>query len=149
VAHVLEVHAPSLPKIASVNLMPEIWQQKSDCLFMDSDEATKEQLNFIARVKRFYEFQSTEQVDIAESDPNELYEFRINEPVAPYETELTIPKKFQHVNLDKVFNASDRIQELLSVMKKVHPWSSLHYGLSAFDVVRKLYLEWVPKYFGE
>ena len=33
--------------------------------------------------------------------------------------------------------------------KKVHPWSSLHYGLSAFDVVGKLYLEWIPKYFGE
>jgi exodeoxyribonuclease V alpha subunit len=33
-------------------------------------------------------------------------------------------------------------------LKKVHPWSSLHYGLSASDVVRKLYLEWIPKYLG-
>jgi exodeoxyribonuclease V alpha subunit len=33
-------------------------------------------------------------------------------------------------------------------VKKVHPWSSLHYGLSASDVVRKLYLEWIPRYFG-
>jgi len=60
----------------------------SDCLFIDSDEATKEQLNFIARVKRFYE-EPPEQVNTAESDPNP-YEFRINEPVVPYETELTI-----------------------------------------------------------
>ena len=30
----------------------------------------------------------------------------------------------------------------------MHPWSSLHYGLSATDVVKKLYLEWIPKYFG-
>ena len=115
---------------------------------MDSDEATQEQLNFIARVKKFYESQTTEQTNAAESDPN-LYEFRINEPVVPYETELTIPKKFQHVDLEKVSNAKSSVDELLSVMNKVHPWSSLHYGLSAFDVVRKLYLEWIPKYFGE
>jgi len=137
-----------MPYIDSPFKRPEIWQQKADCLFMDSDEATKEQLNFIARVKRFYESQPPEQVNAADSDPN-LYEFRINEPVVPYETELTIPKKFQHVDLEKIYKAKGRADELLSVLKKVHPWSSMHYGLSAFEVVRKLYLEWIPKYFGE
>ena len=77
-----------------------------------------------------------------------LYEFRIHEAVVPYETELIIPKKFQHVDIEKVFAAETRVEELLAVLKKVHPWSSLHYGLSASDVVRKLYLEWIPKYFG-
>jgi exodeoxyribonuclease V alpha subunit len=143
-----QINNGDMPYIDSPFKKPEIWRQKSDCLFMDSDEATQEQLNFIAKVKRFYESQSTEQANTAESDPN-LYEFRINEPVVPYETELTIPKKFQHVNPEKISNAKGRVAELLSVMKKVHPWSSLHYGLSAFDVVRKLYLEWMPKYFGE
>ena len=115
---------------------------------MDSDEATKDQIKFIARVKGFYESQLSEQTDTTGSDLN-LYEFRINETVVPYETELTIPKKFQHVNLEKVYKAKDRVEELLSVLKKVHPWSSLHYGMPAFEVVRKLYLEWIPKYFGE
>ena len=69
-------------------------------------------------------------------------------PVIPYETELTIPKKFQHVDIEKVLAAETRVEELLAIVKKVHPWSSLHYGLSASDVVRKLYLEWIPKYFG-
>jgi exodeoxyribonuclease V alpha subunit len=136
-----------MPYIDSPFKKPEIWQHKADCLFIDSDEATKEQLNFIAKVKRFYESQPPEQANTAES-PN-LYEFRINEPVVPYETELIIPKKFQHVKLGKVYEAKGRVDELLSVIKKIHPWSSLHYGLSAFDVVRKLYLEWIPKYFGE
>ena len=62
---------------------------------------------------------------------------------------MIIPKKFQHFKLEKVYKAKGRVDELMSVLKKVHPWSSLHYGLSAFDVVRKLYLEWIPKYFGE
>ena len=61
---------------------------------------------------------------------------------------MNIPKKFQHVDIEKIVAAQTRIEELLAVLKKVHPWSSLHYGLSAADVVRKLYLEWIPKYFG-
>jgi len=143
-----QINNGDIPYIDSPFIKPEIWQQEADCLFMDSDEATKEQLNFIAKVKRFYESQPPEQADTTESDPN-LYEFRINEPVVPYETELTIPKKFQHVNLEKVSKSKGRVDELLSVLEKVHPWSSLYYGLSAFDVVRKLYLEWIPKYSGK
>ena len=116
---------------------------------MDSDEATKEQLHFITRVKRFYESGLVmKRIIQYQADPNP-YEFRIHEPVVPYETELTIPKKFQHVNLDELSRAKGRVEELLAVLKKVHPWSSLHYGLSALDVVRKLYLEWIPKYYGE
>jgi len=143
-----QINKGDMPYIDSPFKNPEIWRQKVDCLFMDSDEATKQQLNFITRVKRFYESKAAEQVNTDESEPN-LYEFRINEPAAPYETELIIPKKFQHVNLENVSKTKGRIDELLSVLKKVHPWSSLHYGLSASDVVGKLYLEWIPKYFGE
>jgi exodeoxyribonuclease V alpha subunit len=60
---------------------------------------------------------------------------------------LTIPKKFQHVDLEKISTAQTSVDELLAVLKKVHPWSALYYGLSATDVVKKLYLEWIPKYF--
>lgn len=143
-----QVNNGDMPYIDSPFKNPEIWQQKADCLFMDSDEATKEQLNFIARIKRFYKSELPEQINKAEPESN-LYEFRVNEPVASYERELTIPKKFQHVDLEKLYRAKGRADELLSVLKKVHPWSSLHYGLSAFNMVGKLYLEWIPKYFME
>jgi len=143
-----QINRGDMPYIDSPFKKPEIWGKGNDCLFMDSDEATKEQLNFIARVKKFYKSKTYEPDNPEESDSN-LYEFRINEPLIPYETELTIPKKFQHVNLEKVYAADTRVDELLSVLKKVHPWSSLHYGLSAPDVIRKLYLEWIPKYFGD
>ena len=143
-----QINHGNIPYIDSPFKQPELWMRKADCLFMDSDEATKEQLNFIAKVKRFYESEPLEQVNPAGSDPNP-YEFRINEPVVPYETELIISKRFQHVNLEKLSKAKHGVDELLSVLKKVHPWSSLHYGLSALEVVRKLYLEWIPKYSGE
>ncbi|MFZ7112701.1 MAG: AAA family ATPase [Desulfatiglandales bacterium] len=143
-----QINNGDLPHIDSPFKKPEVWRRQVDCLFMDSDEATKEQLNFIARVKRFYGTEPPGESGTGQSDPDP-YEFRINEPVVPYETELIIPRKFQHVDLEELLRARGGVDELLSVLKRVHPWSSLHYGLSALDVVRKLYLEWMPKYFGE
>jgi exodeoxyribonuclease V alpha subunit len=137
-----QINRGELPRIDSPFSKPEIWQNGNDCLFFDSDEATREQLGFIARVKRFYDLEA------AAADHAAPYEFRVDEPLVPYENELAIPEKFRHVDPEAVYRAGDRVQELIAVVNKVHPWSSLHYGLAASDVIRKLYLEWIPKYFG-
>jgi exodeoxyribonuclease V alpha subunit len=142
-----QINSGEMPRIDSPFHKPHIWKNGADCLFVDSDEATKEQLGFISKVKRFYENKASEPMGEPRSSADP-FEFRIGEPVVPYETELIIPKKFQHVDLEKVLKAESGVAELLSVLKKVHPWSSLHYGLSAADVVRKLYTEWIPKYHG-
>ncbi|MBU4263944.1 MAG: AAA family ATPase [Proteobacteria bacterium] len=143
-----QINQGEMPYIDSPFKKPELWLNKIDCLFLDSEEATKEQLSFVAKVKRFHDLKTSGPgVDLANA-PN-LYEFRTNEPLIPYESEFVIPRKFQHVNLEDVYKAESRVDELLAVLKKVHPWSSLHYGLAASDIVRKLYLEWIPKYFGK
>ena len=142
-----QINNGDIPYIDSPFNNPLIWEQSTDCLFMDADEATKEQLSFITKVKKIDELKCDETVNELDSQAN-LFEFRINEPVTPYETELKIPQKFQHVDIEKVLQANTRAEELRAVLKKVHPWSSLHFGLSAADVVRKLYMEWIPKYFG-
>ncbi|MFO7687415.1 MAG: AAA family ATPase [Desulfobacterales bacterium] len=140
-----QINKGDMPYIDSPFKKPEIWKDGNDCVFFDSDEATREQLGFIARVKKFHELKHDEFESRSDSNP---YEFRVNEPLMPYETELTIPKKFQHADIEKICTAQTRVEELMAVLKKVHPWSSLHYGLSATEVVKKLYLEWIPKYFG-
>ena len=142
-----QINNGTMPYIDSPFKKPEIWTEGSDCLFLDSDEATQAQLNFISKIKRLYP-QIAENENQADPD-TQLYEFRTDEPVTPYETEFTIPKKFQHVDIEKVYQAETKVDELLSVLNKVHPWSSLHYGVSATDVVKKLYLEWIPKYSGK
>ncbi|MBT3387388.1 MAG: AAA family ATPase [Desulfobacula sp.] len=146
-----QINKGETPWIKSPFKKPETWKKTIDCLFFDSDEATKEQISFISRVKRFYDLKQTElENNISmDSDDSDFFEFRVQEPVIPYETEITIPKKFEHVNLERVYQAETKIEELFSVLKKVHPWSSLHYGFSALDVVRKLYQEWIPKYYGK
>ncbi|OGR02174.1 MAG: recombinase RecD [Deltaproteobacteria bacterium RIFOXYD12_FULL_50_9] len=143
-----QINCGTMPYIDSPFKKPELWHNKIDCLFLDSEEATKEQLSFVGKVKRFHDLKTSEFDADSENDAN-LYEFRTNEQLIPYESELVIPKKFQHVNLDDVYKAETRVEELLAVLKKVHPWSSLHYGLAASDIVRKLYIEWIPKYFGK
>lgn len=143
-----QINKGELPYIDSPFQMPDLWKQRSDCLFLDSDEATQEQLGFIAKVRKHHALKPVGLEREPEPGANP-YEFRIGEPVVPYETELVVPKKFQHVDIEKLLAAGTRVEELLAVVKKVHPWSSLHYGLAAADVVRKLYLEWIPKYFGE
>lgn len=142
-----QINHGELPYIDSPFRMPAIWKTGADCLFLDSDEATQEQLGFIAKVRKRHDLKAS----APDREPGTLanpYEFRINEPVVPYETELVIPKKFQHVDLERLLAADTSAEELMAVVKKVHPWSSLHYGLAASDVVRKLVLEWIPKYLG-
>ena len=135
------------PQIDSPFKKPEIWQ-KMDCLFIDSEEATKEQLGFVARVKRLYDLQ-TPQLEGLTTNEN-FYEFRTSEQIrSSYEEDFVIPKKFLHVDLEKVRQAEGYVDELKAVLAKVHPWSTLHYGFAAVDAVVRLYLEWIPKYYGQ
>jgi exodeoxyribonuclease V alpha subunit len=142
-----QINAGELPHIDSPFHSPEIWHDGRDCLFLDSDEATQEQMHFIGRVKRFFEVQESATCLRLEGT-DAPYRFRTDETMTPFETELTVPSKFQHVDLEAVVQARDRAAELAAVIKKVHPWSSLRYGLTATDIVQRLYLQWIPKYLG-
>jgi exodeoxyribonuclease V alpha subunit len=142
-----EINKGITPSIDSPFKKPKIWQEKVDCLFIDSDEATKEQLSFVARVKRSYDLQIPQLEELTTAE--DLYQFRTSEQIrSSYEEDFVIPKKFLHVDLHKVKQAEGHVNELKAVLAKLHPWSTLHYGLSAVDAVVRLYLEWIPKYHG-
>jgi exodeoxyribonuclease V alpha subunit len=148
IRYAYQINRGELPHVDSPFKKPQVWENGTDCFFMDADEATRAQLGFIARVKRHFETQPPPAASepYGDADP---YEFRVSEAVRPYETELMIPKNFQHVDLETLLQAQNRVDELRAVLSKVHPWSALHYGLAAADVVRKLYVEWIPKYLGK
>lgn len=142
-----EINRGETPRIDSPFKHPEIWQDKTDCLFLDSDEPTNEQMNFVTKVKRTFKLRVPQLEGLSTGDTP--YEFRTHEAIAsPYEKEFIVPDKFQHVDLQKLAETDGAIDELKTVLKKVHPWSTLHYGLAAVDTVVKLYLEWIPKYYG-
>lgn len=145
-AHI--INGGEIPYIESPFKYPQIWQDGTDCLFLDSAEATQEQLHFIARVKRFLNVDkgTPKTHEIAESP----YEFGTAEIItSPYEKEFTIPAKFSHVDMQTVAQAESGVAELKAVLEKVHPWSTLHYGLTALQSVVQLYVHWIPKYYGQ
>ncbi len=140
-----QINTGKVPAICSPFNKPQVWQQKHDCLFVDSEQATNEQFGFIAKVKKIMALDTSL---LEEQAPLNPYAFRTEERInSAYEPEINVPEKFRHVNLDTLRKADSEVEELKSVIKKIHPWSSLHYGLTAVDIVVKLYLEWVPKYY--
>ena len=142
-----QINHGEIPRIESPFKRPEIWQNGTDCLFIDSDEPTKEQMDFVSRVKRTFNLQISQLEGLTTNE--NPFEFRTHEPInSPYEKEFMVPPKFLHVDLQQLVQAKGTIEELKSVLKKLHPWSTLHYGLTALDTVVKLYLEWIPKYYG-
>ncbi|MCZ6804094.1 MAG: AAA family ATPase [Proteobacteria bacterium] len=139
-----QINQGEIPEIESPFYKPDTWQNGTDCLFIDSGEMTQEQIRFISRVKRHFEWQAS---DLQDENP---YEFNVAEPITGYhDNEFVIPRKFQHVDLNKIKQAKTETEQLKTLLKKVHPWSSLQYGLSATDIILKLYIEWIPKYYGQ
>ncbi len=61
--------------------------------------------------------------------------------------DLELPEQFEHVSMEAVLAADSPADELMAVLKKVHPWSALYYGLTGTAVLRELYVNWVPKYY--
>jgi len=144
-----QINTGRMPPIESPFKRPAVWQDKRDCLFIDSDEATQDQIKFIGRVKRLFDWKTAELEAIASGNES-LFAFRTEEEISSaYEEEFVIPPKYEHVDLEKLNKTESGVEALKTLIKKIHPWSSLHYGLTAVDIVTKLYLEWIPKYHGK
>ena len=110
-----QINKGSIPRIISPLADTDIWSKSIDCLFIDSDEATKEQMSFIYRAKKaigqtlenneayllktgqeikgqMSKLDNGLQIDKFYEPPTEDGE-NLNQPI------LTIPEKFKHVNL--------------------------------------------------
>lgn len=159
-----QINQGEIPKIESPFHRPDLWKHKAGCMFIDADEATGEQLQFLARAKAAIRhtietgqeqiLQSGEKITgVMKREEDDLtvesllvQEFRdASEIHAPV---FTIPEKFRHVDLMAVHQARGGIAELKSVIRSVHPWSALHHGLTGLDMVVRLYTRTIPTYFG-
>lgn len=142
-----EINSGRTPWVESPFKRPAVWKEKEDCLFLDSEEATKEQLRFITKVKKLHSGRNERAIADKESNP---FEFHTAETIrSSWEPDFVIPDKFQHVDLDRLNAAEGDAAQLREVLAKVHPWSTLHYGFGAVETIKRLYLEWIPKYYGD
>jgi exodeoxyribonuclease V alpha subunit len=160
-----EINGGLVPRIISPLAKPTAFAEGHDCLFVDADEATQDQVKFIQRarfaieqtlkdneghlLKLGEEWQgrlqkTTEGIEVDPLyRPEQIDEQTVRAPV------LTIPEKFKHVDLTKLAKAESITKELMAVLKSVHPWSSLHYGLTAVETAVRLYTKTIPEWLGK
>lgn len=137
-----QINTGVVPSLGSPFKSPQLWKQ-SDCFFIDSAEATQKQRQFINKVKLQYTGIEAREKLFAQTP------FDPQIPEGETQTwDFTIPQQFSHVSPGALVAADSAAGELLTLAQRTHPWSSLYYGLTAVDVVRQLYREWIPKYFG-
>ena len=158
-----EINSGQIPKIRSPISEPGAFQRGVDCLFVDSDEATKEQVKFIQQVNRAVDelkvgeegyllklkeewlgklHKGEQGVDIDSLyRPTSLEEKDIRSPILP------IPEKFKNVDFSRLIQAKSEADQLGALLKSVHPWSTLKYGLTALDTTIRFYTRTIPKWF--
>ena len=141
IQHAHAINQGKMPIIPTPFQSPQLWKSGVDCLFIDSDEATQEQVRFIKKVKRYYQPEEGDSSLSLAADDEAVYRSR--------PPEFYIPEKYLHVNVDELMTADNETEEFKAVLRKVPRWSSLHWGLSASDMVEKLYKDTIPKYFGK
>ncbi|MEA3469775.1 MAG: AAA family ATPase [Thermodesulfobacteriota bacterium] len=144
ISYAHDINNGRIPKIPSPFKQPKLWQEQCDCLFIDSNEATQEQLRIIKRAKQHLQFDAREE----EYGEEKLYVQREDAELNKKTLKNPFLDKFEHIDFGLLQTAESSADELRAVLKKVHPWSSLYYGLTAGQVVLRLYSDWIPKYFG-
>lgn len=150
ISYAHQINSGAVPKIESPFHKPQVWQQQNDCLFIDSEEATTEQLRFITKVKRWTGETAGKEVEEGQLSADPAAD-QTEPPADPYQqgSSLSIPAKFSHVDIAALLQTRRHSEELKEVLRQVHPWSSLHYGLSAVGMIEKLYADIIPKYHGK
>ena len=159
-----QINAGEIPKIPSPLATPEAFAQGQDCLFVDADEATRDQAVFIHRARQAILEAQRNHAGVllqcgdqwrgrllgvgtgAELDP--LYQPPVEAAVELRRHVLHVPEKFRHVNLVELAQATTYPEELMAVLGHLHPWSSIHWGLTAVDTVLRLVTKTLPEWLG-
>ena len=160
-----EINLGSVPRIISPLAKPSAFSDGHDCLFVDADEATQDQIKFISRARYAIEqtlnnpegpllklgeqWQGRLQKTIEGVEVDPLYRPEIVDEQSVRAPVLVIPEKFKHIDLAQLAKAETTTKELMTVLKSVHPWSSLHYGLTAVETVVRLYTKTIPEWLGK
>lgn len=61
----------------------------------------------------------------------------------------SLPDKYQEADVEKILNSNTIAEELKELVKNLHPFSTLHYNLTATEMIKKLYTQSIPKYLGK
>ncbi|MDC1105442.1 AAA family ATPase [Prolixibacteraceae bacterium] len=128
-----------LPEIRTPFREPHLWKQQEDCMFIDSEVATQEQSDFIRRVRKYFAYQMQEENHSANPMDYDGYTW----------DGFEVPEKFKQSNLTSVALSDSENQGLRHILKRISPYSSIHYGLNAVDMILRLYCTTIEQYYGK
>ncbi|WP_394670722.1 SF1B family DNA helicase RecD2 [Halosquirtibacter xylanolyticus] len=128
-----------LPEIRTPFKEPVLWKQKEDCMFIDSEVATQEQSDFIRRVKKYFASQVVD--DQQSSNPMDYDGYTWDG--------FEVPEKFKRTNLTQVALSESENQGLRHILNRISPYSSIHYGLNALEMILRLYCTTIEQYYGK
>ncbi|MBI9063842.1 MAG: AAA family ATPase [Marinilabiliaceae bacterium] len=165
-----QINRRIIPKMESPIHRPKVWEEGTDCLFIDSEEATKDQSQFIKKITRtmkgvveneglafvrekageglndtYKSVLMEEDFYIKETSETEIEEIR-RKGVRSYV--FNIPQDFLHADIQSLLKSESHASALQKVLKDVHPWSSLRYGFVASDMVVRLYAQTIAQKLG-
>jgi exodeoxyribonuclease V alpha subunit len=159
-----------IPKIESPVNKPDIWEEKTDCLFIDSEEATKEQMLFIKKITESmrYVIQNTGVAYVREKALDEASDsykavtqkddiFIENTTESEIEAirktgirsyVFNVPNDYLHADIQFLLKSENHAAALKNIIKSIHPWSSLNYGFVASEMVVRLYSKTIKERLG-
>ncbi len=160
-----------IPKIESPVHQPEIWKDNKDCLFVDSEEATKDQMNFIKKIRGSMKYiienegvaflRETTPDDVADNYKSVTMEDDYYvEATSQQEIEdirkqgvrsyiFSIPEDYLNTNLNTLLNSNSHASALKEVLNRIHPWSSLNFGFTASEMIVRLYAKTIKQRVGK
>ena len=160
-----EINQGQFPLIASPIYDTYLWNKKEGCQFIDAEEATLEQLQFITRARDAIKHTvTTGQEQIVQTGDtftgvmkrdkgtlmiDSLFGQEIKDAREIQAPIFTIPEKFKNVDLLKLDQAKGAAAELKAVVKYLHPLSVLHRDMTGLDVIQRLYTKTIPQYYGK
>lgn len=177
------INRGEVPWIESPLRNPKAFAQGVDCLFLDSDEATLEQLQFLekakAAIQRTVRDQKHHDLFLGEQwigrlekagaagtssgsaavevtsvlVPEAEKKLIQDDSIVPirsddYSYQLRIPEKLKHVDLVELAASRNGAEELKAALKNVHPWSTLHIGMTAVDALVHVYTKSISQWMG-
>jgi exodeoxyribonuclease V alpha subunit len=159
ITHAHEINSGKVPQIATPVKDNKLFKSKIDCLFIDSEEASQEQLKFIKRAKMAIQdveaggtvkvFMKEDVKNVIEkSEDGELNIYQtVRDIEVPYE-DFVIPRKLFNADLQRLAASQNGAEELSSVIRQIPRYSTLHYGMTALQSVVRLVSETLPKFYG-
>lgn len=130
-----------IPPIASPFEFPSLWQNKTQSMFIDCEEITQEQVRFIQRAKGHFPLWKSLS-NLSEAVNDDLTKEDL------FKEKLNFPEKWQYVSMENLMSSKNEAEEVKAMLKKIHPFSAIHYGMTAQQMILRLIIEIIPKYYG-